>query len=76
MLSRVLASEGPIDIHPTLGLAQPKLYDFFTPEDDSLFLSCKHALSPAVLRSLNDEVGGDPYQLDLLVMQQVFGADR
>jgi hypothetical protein len=46
------------------------------PEDRSLFLSCKRALSPATLQALDDEAGGDPYQLALLIMQQVFGADR
>jgi len=30
---------------PTLGFTQPKLYDFFTSEDRSLFLSYKRALS-------------------------------
>jgi hypothetical protein len=61
---------------PDLGFTQPKLYDFFTPDDRSLFLSCKRALSPATLKALDDEAGGDPYQLDLLIMSQVFGADR
>lgn len=61
---------------PTLGFTQPKLYDFFTPNDRSLFLSCKRTLSPATLHSLEDEAGGDPYQLDVLIMRQVFGADR
>jgi len=53
-----------------------KLYDFFTAEDRSLFLSCKRALSPTTLQSLADEAGGDPCQLDLLIMKQVFGVDR
>jgi hypothetical protein len=35
-----------------------------------------YALSPATFHSLEEEAGGDPYQLDLLIMQQVFGADR
>ena len=61
---------------PTFGFSQPKLYDFFTPEDRSLFLSCKRALSPSTLQSLDNEAGGDPYQLDLLIMHQVFGPDR
>jgi len=61
---------------PTLGFTQPKLYDFFTAEDRSLFLSCKRALSPITLQSLEEEAGGDPYQLDLLIMSHVFGADR
>jgi hypothetical protein len=61
---------------PTLGFITPKLYDFFTAEDRSLFLACKRALSPATLQSLDDEAGGDPYQLDLLIMRQVFGPDR
>jgi hypothetical protein len=61
---------------PNLSFTQPKLYDFFTPEDRSLFLSCKRALSPTVLQSLEDEAGGAPYQLDLLIMRQVFGPDR
>ena len=45
---RALAPTG----QPTLGLTQPKLYDFFTPEDRSLFLTCKRALSPAALQAL------------------------
>ena len=61
---------------PVLGFTQPKLYDFFTPDDRSLFLSCKRALSPATLQSLEDEAGSDPYQLDILIMNQVFGVDR
>jgi hypothetical protein len=61
---------------PTLGFTTPKLYDFFTAEDRSLFLACKRALSPTTLQALDDEAGGDPYQLDLLIMTQVFGADR
>ena len=69
---RSLTPEG----QPALGFTTPKLYDFFTADDRSLFLSCKRALSPATLQSLDDEAGGDPYQLDLLIMRQVFGADR
>jgi len=61
---------------PDLSFTRPKLYDFFTADDRSLFLSCKRALSPAILQTLEDEAGGDPYQLDVLIMNQVFGADR
>jgi hypothetical protein len=49
---------------------------FFTPEDCSLFLSRKRVLASATRQSLDDEAGGDPYQLDLLIMPHVFGADR
>jgi hypothetical protein len=59
-----------------LGFTHPKLYDFFTAEDRSLFLSCKRALSPVTLQALDDEAGGDPSQLDLLIMSQVFGPVR
>jgi hypothetical protein len=61
---------------PNLGFTQPRLYDFFTAEDRSLFLSCKRALSPPTLQDLEGEVDGNPYQLDLLIMQQVFGPAR
>lgn len=61
---------------PNLGFSQPKLYDFFSADDRSLFLSCKRALSSAIRQELADEAGGDPYQLDLLIMNQVFGPAR
>jgi len=32
--------------------------------------------SPATLQSLEEEAGGDPYQLDFLIVRQVFGPDR
>ena len=61
---------------PDLGFTTSTLSDFFHAEDRLLFLSCKRALSPATLQSLNDEADGDPYQLDLLIMYQVSGPDR
>jgi hypothetical protein len=47
-----------------------------TSERISLFLSCKRALSPAILQALDDEAEGDPYQVDLLIMPYVFRADH
>jgi hypothetical protein len=58
-----------------LGLS-PKLYDFFTSEDRSLFLSCKRALSPHDQRALDQEAGGNPLLADLLLFERTFGPDR
>jgi hypothetical protein len=62
---------------PTLDLGlSPKLYDFFTNEDRSLFLSCKRSLSPHDQRALDQEAGGNPLLADLLLFQRTFGPDR
>lgn len=62
---------------PTLDLGlSPKLYDFFTNEDRSLFLSCKRSLSPHDQKALDQEAGGNPLLADLLLFQRTFGPDR
>jgi len=68
---RQLAPTGRID----LGFAQARLYDLFSDDDRSLFLSTKRSLSPAVLKELEEEAG-DPYALDLLIFRRYFGPDR
>lgn len=60
----------------SLGFDRPRLYDFFSDEDRSLFLTSKRSLAPPLLKQLEDEADGDPYQLDLLIFRQVFGPDR
>lgn len=60
----------------SLGFDRPRLYDLFIEEDRSLFLTSKRSLPPALLKQLEAEVDGDPYQLDLLIFRQVFGPDR
>nr|ART40555.1 L698 [uncultured bacterium] len=59
-----------------LGFDRPRLYDLFTEEDRSLFLTSKRSLPPVLLKQFEAEVDGDPYQLDLLIFRQVFGPDR
>ena len=66
-----LVPSPPLD----LGLT-PKLYDYFTEEDRSLFLSCKRALSPHDQRALDQEAGGNPLRADLLLFRRTFGPDR
>lgn len=62
---------------PTIDLGLgPKLYDFFSDEDRSLFLSCKRSLSPQDQRSLDQESGGNPLHADILLFQRTFGLDR
>jgi AraC-like DNA-binding protein len=68
---RPLAPSPAID----LGLS-PKLYDFFSDEDRSLFLSCKRTLSPHEQKALDQEAGGHPLLADLLLFQRTFGPDR
>jgi DNA-binding IclR family transcriptional regulator len=68
---RKLAPTGRID----RGFAQARLYDLFSEEDHSLFLSTKRSLSPAVLKELEEEAG-DPRTLDLLIFRRYFGPDR
>lgn len=58
-----------------LGLG-PKLYDFFSDEDRSLFLSCKRALSPHEQKALDAEANGHPLTADVLLFQRTFGPDR
>ena len=58
-----------------LGFDQARLYDLFSDDDRSLFLSTKRSLSPAVLKELEEEAG-DPYALDLLIFRRYFGPDR
>jgi hypothetical protein len=58
-----------------LGFTPLKLSDFFT-DDRSFFPSCKRPLSSTTLQTFDNEAGRDHYQLDLLLMQQVFGPDR
>jgi hypothetical protein len=62
---------------PTIDLALgPKLYDYFSEEDRSLFLSCKRTLSPHEQKALDQEAGGHPLLSDLLLFQRTFGPDR
>jgi hypothetical protein len=62
---------------PTIDLGlSPKLYDFFTAEDRSLFLSCKRALSPKDQHALEQEANGNPLLADILLFQRTFGPDR
>lgn len=68
---RSLASSSPIDLE--LG---PKLYDFFSEEDRSLFLSCKRSLSPHDQKALDQEANGNPFFADVLLFRQTFGPDR
>ena len=68
---RPLAPSPAID----LGLS-PKLYDYFTEEDRSLFLSCKRTLSPHDQRVLDHEAHGNPLHADLLLFRRTFGLDR
>ncbi len=58
-----------------LGLG-PKLYDFFSEEDRSLFLSCKRSLSPHDQRALDHEANGHPLLADVLLFRRTFGPDR
>lgn len=60
----------------TLGLHRPRLYDLFTEEDRSLFLTYKRSLSPVYLKQLETESDNDPDQLDRLIFYQAFGPDR
>jgi hypothetical protein len=57
-----------------LGLS-PKLYDYFSDEDRSLFLSCKRTLSPQDQKALDQEAGGHPRLSDLLLFRRTFGPD-
>lgn len=68
---RSLSPSPPID----LGLG-PKLYDFFSDEDRSLFLSCKRSLSPHDQKALDQEANGHPLLADLLLFRRTFGPDR
>jgi len=68
---RSLAPSPAID----LGLS-PKLYDYFTDDDRSLFLSCKRALSPHEQKALDAEAGGNPLIADMLLFRRTFGPDR
>ena len=58
-----------------LGLS-PKLYDYFTDDDRSLFLSCKRSLSPYDQRALDQEANGNPLLADVLLFRRTFGPDR
>jgi hypothetical protein len=58
-----------------LGLG-PKLYDFFSDEDRSLFVSCKRALSPHEQKALDVEANGNPLLADVLLFRRTFGPDR
>ena len=60
----------------TIGLNRPRLYDFFSEEDRSLFLTYKRSLSPTLLKDLQAQSDDDPYQLDLLIFQHAFGPER
>lgn len=69
--------ERPLTHKPaTLGFHRPRLYDLFSEEDRSLFLTYKRSLSPSLLRELQEQSDDDPYQLDLLIFQHAFGPDR
>jgi len=68
---RPLAPSSAID----LGLG-PKLYDFFSDEDRSLFLSCKRSLSLHEQKALDTEAGGHPLTADVLLFRRTFGPDR
>lgn len=68
---RTLSPSPTID----LGLG-PKLYDFFSDEDRSLFLSCKRTLSPHEQKALDIEADGHPLTADVLLFQRTFGPDR
>ncbi len=59
----------------TLGLG-PKLYDFFSDEDRSLFLSCKRTLSLYDQKALDQEAHGHPLLSDLLLFRRTFGPER
>lgn len=62
---------------PTIDLGlTPKLYDFFSDEDRSLFLSCKRSLSPNDQCALDHEAGGHPLTADVLLFRRTFGPDR
>lgn len=67
----------PLSPSPTIdfGLG-PKLYDLFSNEDRSLFLSCKRSLSPHEQKALDAEAGGHPLTADVLLFQRTFGPDR
>ena len=67
----------PLAPSPTVDLGLgPKLYNFFSDEDRSLFLSCKRTLSPHDQKALDDEAGGRPLVADVLLFQRTFGPDR
>lgn len=69
--------ERSLSYKPTpIGLHRPRLYDLFSEEDRSLFLTYKRSLSPPLLKELEDQTDGDPYQIDLLIFQNAFGPDR
>lgn len=62
---------------PTIDLSLgPKLYDFFSDDDRSLFLSCKRALSPHEQKALDAEAGDNPLIGDVLLFRRTFGPDR
>jgi hypothetical protein len=62
---------------PTIDLGlSPKLYDFFSDDDRSLFLSCKRSLSPQEQKALDQEAGGHPLLSDMLLFHRTFGPDR
>jgi len=62
---------------PTLDLGlSPKLYDYVTDDDRSLFLSCKRASSPLDQRTLDQEAHGNPLLADVLLFRRTLGLDR
>jgi|GEM_PF-5790872 len=69
--------ERPLTHKPAaFGLHRPRLYDLFSEEDRSLFLTYKRGLSPSLLKELQERSDEDPYQLDVLIFQHAFGPDR